>query len=181
MERVKELGALNERDYDPMDVKTLLPGLEPWLRASPLVQSMQTLCAHDKTQLRFWLPAQCFKEGPDCFEDHLKRGMLAIQRPTTDEDDWAAGALLVECCIVSSKTITDSESAKVMRAAFRIYPQCAQCSRIFSDAVAERKVCAGCQVPFYCNVDCQKAHWPVHKPKCQLLRQTAGPKEEKKE
>lgn len=183
MERVRELAAAaNERDYDPLDVKTLLPGLEPWLRASELVQSMQTLCAHDKTQLRFWLPAQCFKDGPERFEEHLKRGLVVVQRPaaalpaTTEDDEWSKGALLVECCVISTRVVTDFESAKVVRAVFRVYPQCAQCGVV----EGATHVCAGCKVPFYCGVECQRAHWTVHKVKCQMLRMTMTTTEEKK-
>lgn len=175
MERVREIAALNEKDFDPMDIKTLLPGLESWLRASPLVQSMQTICAHDGTQLRFWLPAQCIKDGQEKFEEHLKRGFLVVPIPPTADVEWSKGALTVECCVISTKNVTDFPSAKVVRLGVRVYPQCAQCACVFDTTAANRLVCGGCKVPFYCNVDCQTTHWPAHKPKCQLLRQTAGP------
>lgn len=176
MERVREIAATNERDWDPLDVKTLLPGLEPWLRNSALVQSMQTLCAHDKTMLRFWLPAQCFKDGPERFEEHhLKRGILVVPVPSGDLTEWAKGALVVECCVICSQKMTSFDSAQVVRQAVRIYPQCAQCATIFESQEGPRPVCGGCKVPFYCNQECQQQHWPTHKAKCHMLRATVGP------
>lgn len=173
MERVREIATANQRDWDPSVVKTLLPGLEPRLRASPLVHSMHTLCAHDKTQLRFWLPAQWF-QGDDetattSFEEFLKQGLLVCPR-VDDDDDWCKDALRVECCIICSVKVTDLASANVVRAAFRVFPQCAQCARVFDNtAEVVRNVCSRCRVPFYCGEECQRAHWPVHKDKCQLM------------
>lgn len=175
MKRVREIAAANKRPYDPLDVKTLAPGLEPWLRGSTLVQSMQTLCAHDKTQLRFWLPAQCFVENQETFEKYLKEGLLVVPLTTDGDDEWAKGALVVECCIVcaTQEEVTDAvTSAKVVRFAVRVFPQCAQCQKSFEGVEeGQRKVCNDCRVVFYCNRECQKAHWTEHEPKCYYLRQ----------
>jgi hypothetical protein len=39
--------------------------------------------------------------------------------------------------------------------------QCSAC-----DAPAPTQVCIGCGAGFYCNVGCQRQHWPEHKSSC---------------
>lgn len=175
MERVREIANHNERDYPLMDIKTLLPGLEPWIRSSTLVHSFHTICAHDKTQPRFWLPAQCFMEGQEQFEKYLKEGLLIVPRiPAPEGDTWSKGALIVEICVICNKnvTINDFSTAQVVRLSVRVYPQCAQCQKVFEnpDEEEKRMVCSECKIVFYCNAICQKEHWPEHKDKCYLLR-----------
>lgn len=177
MERVREIALYNDSDCDPAEVKSRIPSLEARLCRSPLVQSMQTLCAHDKTQLRFWLPAQCIEieeKDDKTFEEHLKRGILVMAIPEQElVDEWYQDALRVELCFITRKTVTDLASAGVVRLAVRVFPQCAQCGQQLLQK-PQRLVCSGCSVPFYCGVECQTAHWPIHKPRCQLLRQTVA-------
>jgi hypothetical protein len=37
-----------------------------------------------------------------------------------------------------------------------------------TDAVVELKMCGGCKAAFYCGVQCQALHWPVHSRQCHL-------------
>lgn len=43
---------------------------------------------------------------------------------------------------------------------------CSGCNKL-SDPSIKFKVCSGCNVAHYCNVECQKDHWPSHKPFCK--------------
>ncbi|KAM7183926.1 hypothetical protein V8F20_012425 [Naviculisporaceae sp. PSN 640] len=47
-------------------------------------------------------------------------------------------------------------------------PSCGNCGRIKDDLGAALKKCAGCEheVAYFCNKDCQKNNWPVHKKSC---------------
>ena len=40
---------------------------------------------------------------------------------------------------------------------------CAQCGK----ESEELKVCAKCKMTYYCNYDCQKLHWKIHKSTCK--------------
>jgi MYND finger len=176
MDKLVEIAGLNECDYDPNDIKVLSVGIEPWLRKSPLLQSYQTLCAYDKTHIRLWLPAQCIKEGPEAFEStHLKNGILAVPNDNNN-DNWFKGALKVECNIICNKTpnAADFASLQLVRFAVRVYPQCAQCSKIFDTASVSLTICSGCKIPFYCNKECQELDWPIHKPKCEFIQKTGA-------
>jgi hypothetical protein len=48
---------------------------------------------------------------------------------------------------------------------------CANCGKHGHDSETERKllICARCKAIFYCNPECQKEHWPVHKQACKLV------------
>jgi hypothetical protein len=42
---------------------------------------------------------------------------------------------------------------------------CATCDAVGSDA-RKLKQCTKCKVVYYCNADCQRQHWPLHKHYC---------------
>ncbi|AYV81926.1 MAG: hypothetical protein Harvfovirus79_5 [Harvfovirus sp.] len=44
-------------------------------------------------------------------------------------------------------------------------PNCLKCN---TPLIANIKTCKGCNLVNYCNLTCQKAHWSIHKRKCQL-------------
>jgi len=48
----------------------------------------------------------------------------------------------------------------------RGYRICDQCGTVETPAVKFR-LCGGCMTTQYCSQDCQKIHWPSHKPICQ--------------
>jgi len=50
--------------------------------------------------------------------------------------------------------------------------ECERCSREDSEA-APLLSCSRCRLSMYCNTECQRAHWPVHKTWCQPQTQAA--------
>lgn len=44
--------------------------------------------------------------------------------------------------------------------------KCRNCERTKHVSGADLSVCARCRVVKYCSVECQKAHWNVHKKEC---------------
>ncbi|CDO71807.1 hypothetical protein BN946_scf184939.g31 [Trametes cinnabarina] len=49
----------------------------------------------------------------------------------------------------------------------RGYRVCDQCGAVEQPHVGRFRLCGGCMTTQYCSQDCQKAHWPSHKPICQ--------------
>lgn len=45
---------------------------------------------------------------------------------------------------------------------------CTVCGAVSSEKLSK---CGGCRVVRYCSRKCQKRHWPVHKMKCDRIRQ----------
>ncbi|ROW15713.1 hypothetical protein VPNG_02135 [Cytospora leucostoma] len=45
-------------------------------------------------------------------------------------------------------------------------PSCYQCGKIAADVGKNLDQCSRCKRVWYCNKDCQKAHWKDHKPAC---------------
>lgn len=46
---------------------------------------------------------------------------------------------------------------------------CSQCQKPPTGS-NQLQVCSGCRQYYYCGVECQKLHWPRHKPLCKELR-----------
>lgn len=62
----------------------------------------------------------------------------------------------------------------------RGYRLCDQCGAVENPAMGARfRLCGGCMTTQYCSVECQKVHWPSHKPICQhttaLLKTHSAP------
>ncbi|KAI0671333.1 hypothetical protein C8Q78DRAFT_1028367 [Trametes maxima] len=49
----------------------------------------------------------------------------------------------------------------------RGYRVCDQCGSVEQPHLGRFRLCGGCMTTQYCSQDCQKAHWPSHKPICQ--------------
>lgn len=75
------------------------------------------------------------------------------------------------CCRPSCKEIVKQRTHEVKKCvlpkSFKEFWQCAACG---SPHPARR--CAGCRLASYCNTNCQRTHWQVHKIACR------GPKEQ---
>jgi splicing suppressor protein 51 len=52
---------------------------------------------------------------------------------------------------------------------------CDTCFALASELPSSLKRCAGCQCVSYCSKDCQKKHWPHHKPFCHLVQGKGAP------
>jgi TPR repeat protein len=46
---------------------------------------------------------------------------------------------------------------------------CGGCVRVKKEGEGDLSLCKGCQCIYYCNRECQKAHWKEHKPTCQRI------------
>ncbi|KAI1463297.1 uncharacterized protein F4812DRAFT_447264 [Daldinia caldariorum] len=46
-------------------------------------------------------------------------------------------------------------------------PSCWQCGKVQADIGKALRSCGRCKHPWYCDKECQKAHWKIHKPACQ--------------
>jgi len=49
----------------------------------------------------------------------------------------------------------------------RGYRICDQCGAAENPSVSRFRLCGGCMTTNYCSQECQKIHWPSHKPICQ--------------
>lgn len=49
----------------------------------------------------------------------------------------------------------------------RGYRICDQCGKVETPTVPRFRLCGGCMTTQYCSQDCQRVHWPHHKPICQ--------------
>ncbi|KAK2057510.1 hypothetical protein LY76DRAFT_646875 [Colletotrichum caudatum] len=45
-------------------------------------------------------------------------------------------------------------------------PSCFHCGKVRTDLGKTLRNCGRCKKAWYCGVDCQKAHWKLHKPEC---------------
>lgn len=181
MEQVRAIAAGNSRDFAAEELRGAGVALEPLLRDSDLVHAYHTVCARDKTALRFYLPAQCawdvINGGGDAAADqavarHLIAGLMVVPRdgvPVAPEEDptWADGALLVECHLLLTREV--AERVRTAHVKVRVYPRCAACKTAFVSAEQPRALCRGCGVSFYCGPDCQRGHWEMHRDFCRRM------------
>ena len=49
--------------------------------------------------------------------------------------------------------------------------QCASCKNTPNQTDQKLKLCAGCKMTWYCNVDCQRSDWDIHKLQCKNIAQ----------
>lgn len=60
----------------------------------------------------------------------------------------------------------------------RGYRICDQCGAAETPSVPKFRLCGGCMTTQYCSQQCQKSHWPSHKPICQhTAAQISGTKQ----
>ncbi|KAG2150703.1 uncharacterized protein EDB93DRAFT_330431 [Suillus bovinus] len=65
-------------------------------------------------------------------------------------------------------TAVSSEFLKASQKNFRV--QCSQCQL----ALEKPLKCAKCKGVWYCSKECQKKHWPIHKPRCHEVERSSG-------
>ncbi|KAI1375845.1 hypothetical protein F4677DRAFT_420984 [Hypoxylon crocopeplum] len=54
-------------------------------------------------------------------------------------------------------------------------PSCFRCGKVQVDLGMVPMACGGCKLAWYCNKECQIAHWGLHKPYCIGLRKPGPP------
>lgn len=87
-------------------------------------------------------------EGMECFTSPGKgRGLLALRQFRVGE--------LVFACPAYTYVLTDNERGN-------------HCDYCFTRKEGLSK-CGRCKQAFYCNVDCQKSDWPMHKLECSAM------------
>ncbi|KAJ7592626.1 hypothetical protein C8J56DRAFT_780394 [Mycena floridula] len=72
----------------------------------------------------------------------------------------------------SQPAAANYNTAPVSNHRSRGYRICDQCSAVETPTVPRFRLCGGCLTTQYCSQDCQKVHWPHHKPICQHTAQT---------
>ncbi|KAG1890860.1 hypothetical protein F4604DRAFT_1702769 [Suillus subluteus] len=65
-------------------------------------------------------------------------------------------------------TAVSSEFLKANQKMFRV--QCSQCQMSLEKPLK----CAKCKSVWYCSKECQKKHWPTHKPRCHDVERSSG-------
>ncbi|KAK1985055.1 hypothetical protein LZ30DRAFT_402207 [Colletotrichum cereale] len=53
-------------------------------------------------------------------------------------------------------------------------PSCFHCGKVRADLGKTLKECGRCRGAWYCGLDCQKAHWKLHKPFCKRRGESTG-------
>ena len=82
-----------------------------------------------------------------------KQAMQAV----ADETDRYIGLCSTKMQIELRDTVKENREAS------SFLPICACCDKYNPD---KRHFCGRCMTALYCDVDCQKTHWPVHKLQC---------------
>lgn len=183
------MASKNLRDYTREDMAPAAAALQRWFQQSRLVHGYHVLCSQDKTALRFILPAQCALEVMQVpedaeientpamkrFERHLGTGLMSVPLDAVGLPaecgpvaEWAKGALVIQWHLVLNRHA--QKHVETADGWLRVYPRCEACRKELREPGEGRKVCAGCNIAFYCGPECQKPHWPTHQPFCKFLQ-----------
>ena len=94
--------------------------------------------------------------GPHSLKNNSTSGRL---REVTNQEDVAMPATEG----LSSGTLSPHGNAKVKKTARDKFKECENCHMEISDKI---RVCSACKRVAYCNSNCQKEHWKLHKQAC---------------
>uniref|UniRef100_A0A0W0FHU4 MYND-type domain-containing protein n=1 Tax=Moniliophthora roreri TaxID=221103 RepID=A0A0W0FHU4_MONRR len=107
---------------------------------------------------------------------------LAISLPCKSYEDDSGKAINSQAHLPFTKETTlpqksapakNNDSTLTYAHKQRGYRICDQCGKI-ETPIAKFRLCGSCMTAKYCSQECQKSHWPSHKPICQNTRsQTA--------
>jgi hypothetical protein len=112
------------------------------------------------------------ESGCERIDKHAARGPItgAVQRVledlrkiTVEAQKMAMNSKAKKISILTAQG--ESQSAAVQQ--YKLF--CGNCGRAQSVEL-KLKRCKQCHMFFYCSAECQKHHWPIHKPYCMQVR-----------
>jgi cytochrome c553 len=72
-------------------------------------------------------------------------------------------------CVEKLLITVDSSTGEEVFSQSSAPTMCANCHRMNFGGESKRLDCSRCNTECYCNAECQKAHWPIHKKACKLV------------
>jgi hypothetical protein len=117
------------------------------------------------------------QENPDrykcavCKSHDVTSKASAVTHKVTDTNSWQLHMFPCfplctsnECRLIATKCLENVTNDLESRAGDTKVNPCANCACYDS----QHMCCSRCNEAYYCNVECQKAHWSVHKTACML-------------
>jgi hypothetical protein len=77
--------------------------------------------------------------------------------------------LIAAKCLEKMVKTVDSVTGEAVFSFSRAPTMCANCHRMNFGGESKRLDCSRCNTASYCNTECQKAHWPIHKKACSII------------
>jgi len=103
-------------------------------------------------------PAVQLQVAPECFGNRNQNFVLA---------DPVVPLCAARACCEASLRLAQTISEEARAAGWcPTAGVCERCGAISSPAKGPLMKCGQCKEVWYCGVDCQRAHWPEHKPHC---------------
>jgi hypothetical protein len=77
--------------------------------------------------------------------------------------------LIATKCMEKMVSTVASVMGKEVFSISKASTHCHNCHRMNFGGESERLDCSRCNTASYCNTECQKAHWPIHKKACKII------------